>query len=78
MIEIKFIFETIEDAYDFLNKKIEQQPKPRKENDGRGKSTKKFHELCKIYHNEHPEKSYKECLRDLSILNKITNEIKER
>jgi len=76
MIEIKFIFETIEDAYDFLNKKIEQQPKPKKENDGRGKSTKQFHELCKIYHQEHPDKTYKECLRELSILNKITNEIK--
>ena len=34
MIEIKFIFETIEEAYDFLNKKQEQQPlqtKPKKE-----------------------------------------------
>ena len=72
MIEIKFIFETIEDAYDFLNKKTElqQQPKPKKENDGRGKSTKQFHELCKIYHNEHPDKTYRECLKELSTLNK--------
>ena len=79
MIEIKFIFETIEDAYDFLNKKTElqQQPKPKKENDGRGKSTKQFHELCKVYHNEHPDKTYRECLKELSNLNKITNEIKE-
>ena len=79
MIEIKFIFETIEDAYDFLNKKTElqQQPKPKKENDGRGKSTKQFHELCKIYHNEHPDKTYRECLKELSNINKNTNEIKE-
>ena len=72
MIEIKFIFETIEDAYDFLNKKTElqQQPKPKKENDKRGKSTKHFHELCKVYHNEHPDKTYRECLKELSNLNK--------
>ena len=73
MIEIKFIFETIEEAYDFLNKKQEQQPiqtKPKKENDGRGKSTKQFHELCKIYHNENPDKTYRECLKELSNLNK--------
>jgi pectin methylesterase-like acyl-CoA thioesterase len=51
----------------------EQQPiqtKPKKENDGRGKSTKQFHELCKIYHNEHPDKTYRECLKELSNLNK--------
>ena len=37
MIEIKFIFETREEAYEFLNKKTElqQQTKPKKENDGR-------------------------------------------
>ena len=49
MIEIKFIFETIEDAYDFLNKKTElqQQTKPKKENDGRGKSTNNFMNFVK-------------------------------
>jgi hypothetical protein len=72
MIEIKFIFETIEEAYEFLNKKTElqQQTKPKKENDGRGKNTKQFHELCKIYHNDHPDKTYRECLKELSNLNK--------
>jgi len=68
MIEIKFLFETIEQAYDFLNKKTEQQPqqKPKKENDGRGKSTKLFHERAKQYRTEHPNKTYKECLQILS------------
>jgi hypothetical protein len=81
MIEIKFIFETIEEVYDFLNKKPELEtkpkPKPKKENDGRGKSTKEFHMKAKLYRTEHPNKTYKECLQELSILNKNTNEIKE-
>ena len=49
MIEIKFIFETMDEAMVFLNSKKEQQTKPKKENDGRGKSTKDFHKLCKSY-----------------------------
>ena len=77
MIEIKFLFETIEEAYEFLNKKTETQiqTKPKKENDGRGKSTKLFHERAKQYRTEHPNKTYKECLQELSNLNKNTNEI---
>ena len=73
MIEIKFIFETIEEAMEFLNNKREQQPKPKKENDGRGKSTKQFHEKCKEYQIEHPDLSYKQCLQLLSQENKIKN-----
>ena len=73
MIEIKFIFETMEEAMEFLNNKKEHQPKPKKENDGRGKSTKQFHQLCKEYHIEHPDKTYKECLQLLSQENKIKN-----
>jgi chromatin segregation and condensation protein Rec8/ScpA/Scc1 (kleisin family) len=75
MIEIKFIFETMEEAMEFLNSKKEQQTKPKKENDGRGKSTKMFHMKAKLYRTEHPNKTYKECLQDLSNLNKNKGEI---
>ena len=75
MIEIKFIFETMEEAMEFVNSKKEQQTKPKKENDGRGKSTKDFHKLCKSYHEQHPDKTYKECLKQLSNLNKNKGEI---
>ena len=80
MIEIKITFNTIEEAYDFLNKKQDPQPlqiKPKKENDRRGKSTKEFHIKAKLYQTEHPEKSYRECLKQLSNLNKNTDKIKE-
>ena len=81
MIELKLIFDTIEEAYEFLNKKQDHQPaiqtKPKKENDGRGKSTKEFHMKAKLYQTEHPNKTYRECLKELSYLNKNTNEIKE-
>jgi len=71
MIEIKFLFYTIEEAYDFiLKQKQETLPSPqikvKKENDGRGKSTKKFHEKCKLYHEQHPDKTYRECLKIVS------------
>ena len=75
MIEIKFIFETMEEAMEFLNSKKEPQTKPKKENDGRGKSTKQFHMKAKLYRTEHPDKTYKECLQDLSNLNKNKGEI---
>ena len=74
MIEIKFTFETMEEATEFLNNRKEQ-PKLKKENDGRGRSTKDFHKLCKSYHEQHPDKTYKECLKQVSNLNKNTNEI---
>ena len=68
MIEIKFLFYTLEEAYDFLKEKqpVNHQIKQKKENDGRGKSTKYFHEKCKIYHSNHPDKSYRECLKLVS------------
>ena len=68
MIEIKFLFYTLEEAYDFLKDKQVPVPeiKVKKENDGRGRSTKQFHEKCKIYHANHPEKSYRECLKLVS------------
>lgn len=76
MIEIKIVFETIEEATEFLNnRKEEQKVKPKKENDGRGKNTKAFHQLTKSYHEKHPEKTYRECLKELKQINKNTNEI---
>ena len=73
MIEIKFIFDTMEDAQEFLSIKSQPKPKIKKENDGRGRSTKQFHEKCKEYHIEHPDLSYKQCLQLLSQENKIKN-----
>jgi hypothetical protein len=32
--------------------------------------TKKFHELAKKYRTEHPNKTYRECLKELSEINK--------
>ena len=75
MIEVKFIFETMEEAMEILNNKKQQQTKPKKENDGRRKSTKLFHMKAKLYRTEHPNKTYKECLQDLSNLNKNKGEI---
>jgi len=68
MIEIKFLFYTLEEAYDFLKDKQVPVPeiKVKKENDGRGRSTKQFHEKCKIYHANHPDLSYRECLKLVS------------
>ena len=74
MIEIKFIFDTMEDAQEFLSSKSQTlKPKIKKENDGRGRSTKQFHEKCKEYHEQNPDKSYKECLQLLSQESKIKN-----
>ena len=74
MIEIKFIFDTIEEAQEFLSIKAQTlKPKIKKENDGRGKKSKEFHENCKTYHIEHPDKTYKQCLQLLSQENKIKN-----
>jgi hypothetical protein len=71
MIEIKFTFETLEEAQIFLNNIAQiSKPKIKKENDGRGKSTKQFHIKCKEFQEQNPEKSYKECLKAISELNK--------
>jgi len=57
MIEIKFIFDSIEEVQLFLNQKTDTkiQPKVKKENDGRGKSTKQFHEKCKEFQQQNPD-----------------------
>jgi hypothetical protein len=71
MFELNFTFETIEDLIYFIeNKFILENQKIKKIVDRRGKSTKAFHELTKKYKTEHPNKTYRECLKELSELNK--------
>ena len=48
-------------------------PKIKKCDDRRGQSTKAFHELCKKYKTEHPNKTYRECLKELSEERKNKN-----
>ena len=69
MFELNFTFETLEELIYFINNKFEIQ-KIKKNDDRRGKNTKAFHELCKKYKTEHPNKTYRECLKELSELNK--------
>ena len=71
MFELNFTFETIDDLIYFIeNKLIFENQKIKKIDDKRGKSTKAFHELAKKYKTEHPNKTYRECLKELSELNK--------
>ena len=71
MFELNFTFETIEDLIYFIeNKFILENQKIKKIGDRRGESTKAFHELAKKYKTEHPNKTYRECLKELSELNK--------
>jgi hypothetical protein len=69
MFELNFTFETLEELIYFINNKFENQ-KIKKNDDRRGKSTKAFHELAKQYKTEHPNKTYRECLKELSEFNK--------
>jgi hypothetical protein len=73
MFDLTLKFENTEDLQDFLedynqiqNKKL----RPKKENDRRGSKTKEFHEAVKLYHLEHPEKSYLDCLKEYKDENK--------
>ena len=74
MFELNFTFETLEELIYFINTKFEN-PKIKKIDDKRGQSTKAFHELAKSYKTEHPNKTYRECLKELSEIhkNKIDN-----
>ena len=73
MFELKVIFDTLEELQEFLNGKGEKEAiinKMKNPDDKRGKGTKHFHELAKKYKTEHPNKTYKECLKELSEINK--------
>ena len=74
MFELNFKFETIEELVHFIdNKFVFENPKIKKIDDKIGKSTKAFHELCKKYKTEHPNKTYRECLQQLSQERKNKN-----
>ena len=80
MFELKVIFDSLEELDNFLNGRSEKDcviDKVKKPDDRRGKGTKRFHELCKKYKTDHPNKTYKECLKELSNLkkNNIINNI---
>ena len=76
MFELNFTFETLEELIYFINTKFEN-PKIKKIDDKRGQSTKAFHELCKKYKTEHPNKTYRECLKQLSQERKSSFDINE-
>jgi len=80
MFELRIVFDTLEELQDFLNRTNEREcitDKVKKLDDKRGQGTKAFHELAKKYRTEHPNKTYRECLKELSELNKnnINNNI---
>jgi hypothetical protein len=73
MFELKVVFDTLEELQDFLIGQSEKEAiidKIKKPDDRRGQGTKKFHELAKKYRTEHPNKTYRECLRELSDIHK--------
>ena len=73
MFELKVIFDTLEELENFLNghtKKDAIIDKIKKPDDKRGQGTKAFHLKAKQYRTEHPNKTYRECLKELSEQNK--------
>ena len=73
MFELKVVFDTLEELQDFLNGHSNKEAiidKIKKPDDRRGQGTKRFHELAKKYKTEHPNETYRECLKELSESNK--------
>lgn len=72
MYNITISFESIDQLTEFIKLIQEQKPVKKEKNpdEKRGKSTKQFHLRAKQYHDEHPDISYKECLKLLSKENK--------
>ena len=80
MFELRVVFDTLDELQEFLDRRQEKEciiDKVKKLDDKRGQGTKAFHELAKKYRTEHPNKTYRECLKDVSELNKnnINNNI---
>ena len=80
MFELRIVFDTLEELQDFLNRTNEREcitDKVKKLDDKRGQGTKTFHEKAKKYRTEHPNKTYRECLKELSDMHKnnINNNI---
>ena len=73
MFELRIVFDTLDELQEFLDGRQEKEcitDKVKKLDDKRGQGTKAFHELAKKYRTEHPNKTYRECLKELSELNK--------
>ena len=73
MFELKVVFDTLEELQEFLNGHGEKEAiidKVKKSDDKRGQGTKAFHLKAKQYRTEHPNKIYRECLKELSEINK--------
>ena len=67
------MFDTLEELQDFLNghgEKVGIIDQVKKSDDKRGQGTKAFHLKAKQYRTEHPNKTYRECLKELSEINK--------
>jgi len=80
MFELRIVFDTLDELQEFLDGRQEKEciiDKVKKLDDKRGQGTKAFHEKAKKYRTEHPNKTYRECLKELSELNKnnINNNI---
>jgi hypothetical protein len=73
MFYLMLNFTSLEELQDFTKEYQHIQTKkqrPKKENDLRGSKTKEFHNLVKIYHQENPDKSYLDCLKEYKENNK--------
>lgn len=79
-ISITYDFDTHEDLQLFLNdinSLIHKRLKPKKENDKRGSQTAELHKRVKEYHEQNQEKSYRECLKEISKKNENKIDLKE-
>jgi hypothetical protein len=68
-MSLTFNFETHEDLQLFLidiNNLINKRSKPKKANDLRGSGTAELHKKVKEYKEANPEKSYRECLKEIA------------
>ncbi len=73
MFELRVVFDTLDELQEFLDGRQEKEciiDKVKKLDDKRGQETKAFHEKAKKYRTEHPNKTYRECLKELSEINK--------
>ena len=76
MFELRVIFDTLDELQEFLDGRREKEciiDKIKKKDDRRGHGTRAFHEKAKQYRTEHPNKTYRECLKELSDIYKNNN-----
>ena len=68
-ISLTYNFETREDLQLFLidiNNLINKWSRPKKTNDLRGSGTAELHKKVKEYKESNPEKTYRECLKEIA------------